>query len=296
MNFFDLHCDSPYESWKREESFQNGDLAITAQKASVFDLFRAVCAIWIPDEYPYPRQRYKDIITNFKGQTRIAERYEDLSDKQAFLLSLEGASMIEDLSDVDELYGDGIMSITLTWNGKNKIAGGCNTAGEFTEFGRRVVNRMNELCMAVDLSHLNDRSFYPVLEAADRVLASHTACRSITHLRRNMTDEQLLAVAKKGGIIGLCLYPPFLGEGDALENFYRHLTHLISLGLKENICIGSDFDGAKMDKRLDSADKMDILYKYLNYKGLSNSLLDGLFYNNAQRYFCALLKLRSDKK
>ncbi|MBE6766778.1 MAG: hypothetical protein E7550_04230 [Ruminococcaceae bacterium] len=295
MNFFDLHCDSPYESMRRNQSFQNGDLAVTADKGSVFDFWREICAVWIPDEHPFPRRRYKEILDNFKCQIKTAENVDDLAENRAFLLSLEGASLIESEADVDMLYNDGIMAVTLTWNGKNKIAGGVNTAGRFTEFGRRIVRRMNDRVIAADLSHLNDRSFFDVISEAEYVFASHTACRSICHVRRNMTDEQLSAIAEKGGIIGLCLYPKFLGEGDTFENLYRHISHMISMGLEQNIAIGSDFDGAKMDKRLDTVDKIVILYKYLKNKGLSEDVLERLFYKNAQNYFCGLLKLRSDK-
>ncbi len=289
MNFFDLHIDSPYESYKRKESFKSGDLAVTAEKGSVFDLFSALCAIWIPDEIQNPISRYKAVLEHWKREVTIARKREDLGQKSAFFLSLEGASLIDCCEDVDMLYSDGIRAITLTWNGQNKIAGGVNSAGEFTAFGRRVLERINDRGIATDLSHLNDRSFYPVLEAAKYPFASHTACRDVHHVRRNLTDEQIKLIAKREGVIGLCLYPRFLGEGDPFSSFYSHVSHLLFMGLENNIAIGSDFDGAKMDKRLDSADKMDILYYYLKNKGLKGETLEKLFYKNAHNFFAQVL-------
>ncbi len=289
MDFFDLHSDSPFESFKRNQSFTDGDLAVTLAKASVFDNWRQICAIWVPDEHKDPKGRYKAILKHFKAQVKIAKTEEDIKKKNAFLISLEGGALIEETGDIDTLYDDGIRVITLTWNGKNKIAGGTNTAGEFTPFGRRVVDRMNERGMAVDVSHLNDRSFFEVLEAAEHPLATHSCCRDVYHVRRNMTDEQILALTGRGGIIGLCLYPQFLGEGSVLENFHTHLSHLLYMGLEDFVAIGTDFDGAKMDKTLDSVDKMAVLYNYLKDRGLSGALLHKLFYKNAQDFFCALL-------
>lgn len=289
MDFFDLHIDSPYESYKNNQSFINGDLAVTLRKGSVFDNWKSVCAIWIPDEHKDPKGRYNAVKEHFCKQIEVAKTGADLENKNAFLLSLEGGAFIENEEDIDSLYFDGIKLITLTWNGKNKIAGGANTAGEFTPFGKCIVRRMNERRMAVDLSHLNDRSFFPVLDAAEFVLASHSCCRDVHHVRRNLSDEQIRALCARGGILGLCLYPQFLGDEGVLPDFYRHLSHLLFMGLEDNIAIGSDFDGAKMDKTLDSVDKMAVLYNYLRDKGLNDIILNKLFYKNAQTFFCALL-------
>ncbi|MBR3593525.1 MAG: membrane dipeptidase [Clostridia bacterium] len=291
MDFFDLHTDWPFEAFKRKENFKNGDLAVTLAGGSVFRYWRALCAIWIPDEHPTPRARYREVLAYLKGQTEIAKTAADLEEKTAFLLSLEGASLIENEADVDMLFQDGVRALSLTWNGKNKLAGGSNTAGEFTALGERVVMRMNERGIAVDVSHLNDCSFEGAVAAAKHVFASHSCCRDVCHVRRNLTLGQIRKICDKGGIIGLCLYPKFLGEGDCLENFYRHLDFLVSHGFEQNIAIGSDFDGAKMDKRLDAVDKMAVLYNYLKNKGLNEEFLHRLFYKNAQDYFYALLKL-----
>ncbi len=290
MDLFDLHCDSPYESQKRCESFINGNLAVTIDKGRVFGKWRQLCAIWIPDECKDGYERYKTIRDFFKAQIKLSESAEDLCQNRAFFLTLEGGNVINEISDVDTLYKDGIRVVTLTWNGKNKIAGGSNTNAPLSDFGREVINRMNELKMAVDLSHLNDRSFGDVIKCAEYPIATHVCCRDVYHVRRNMTDSQLVSVAKKGGIIGLCLYPEFLGEGDVFINFSHHLRHMLELGLADNVAVGSDFDGAKMDKTLDSVDKMPILYNYLINNGFDEEILSKLFFKNAEGYFNRLLK------
>ncbi len=290
MDLFDLHCDSPYESQKRCESFINGNLAVTCHKGRAFGKWRQLCAIWIPDECKDGRERYNAMRDFFRSQVKISYSSEALSQNRAFFLTLEGGGIIENVNDVDRLYEDGIRVVTLTWNGKNKIAGGSNTNAPLTDFGRDVINRMNELKMAVDVSHLNDRSFNEVIKCAQYPIATHVCCRDVYHVRRNMTDEQLELVAQKGGIIGLCLYPKFLGEGNVFSNFALHLRHMIDIGLVDSVAIGSDFDGAKMDKTLDSVDKMPILYNYLINDGFDSDTLSKLFFKNAEAYFGALLK------
>ncbi len=285
MDFFDLHCDTPYESYKRGEQFLDGNLAVTLEKGSIFGRWAQALAIWIPDEVENPKERYFAVRDNLLRQVKLAEASSDLTENRAFLLTLEGGAVIDTLFDVDMLYNDGVRVVTLTWNGKNKIAGGSNTAATLTNFGREVIKRFNELKIATDLSHLNDQSFSEVIKCAEYPIATHVCCRDVYHVRRNITDAQIKSITDKGGIIGLCLYPKFLGDGDFFSDFRAHLYHLLGMGLADFIAIGSDFDGAKMDKRLDSIDKMPILYKYLKLNGLSEELLYKLFYKNAKDYF-----------
>ena len=285
MDFFDLHCDSPYEAERLGESFKSGNLAVTLDKGASFEKWVQVCAVWVPDECANPKERYRKIVDNFRSQVKVCKSAKDLEKDRAFMLSLEGGAVIDTLEDVDTLYSDGVRIVTLTWNGKNKIAGGSNTAAPLTDFGKEVIEKLNSRKMVTDLSHLNDRSFSEGIKHASYPIATHVCCRDVYHVRRNITDEQIKKITQKGGIIGLCLYPKFLGEGDIFSDFLRHLYHLCDMGFSDFLAIGSDFDGAKMDKRLDSVDKMPVLYNYLKLNGFSDELLYKLFYKNAKDYF-----------
>lgn len=289
MKFFDLHCDTPYEIYKKCVPFKNGDCAVNAEKGEVFDKWCQLCAVWVPDDDKEPQKRFLDICQNFKAQTDVFEKREDLEKDACFMLTLEGGAPIKSIEDVDMLYAHGVRVVTLTWNGKNKIAGGANTNAPLTNFGKKVIMRMNELGIAVDLSHINDRSFFDVCDLADRVLATHSCCRSIANVPRNLTDEQIKAIINKRGLIGICLYPRFLGGDDVFPLFSRHLSHILSLGGENAVAIGSDFDGANMAKELDSVDKIPRLYKYLS-KNYDKQLLDKLFYDNAFNFFWGSVK------
>ena len=200
------------------------------------------------------------------------------------VFAVEGGSVIGDNIDLlYELKKDGIKFITLTWNSENLIAGGSKSQKGLTDFGKRVIKEMNRLNIAVDVSHLNDKSFYEVMENAEKVLATHSNCRSICNHKRNLTDDQIKLIAQKGGIIGLNFYPEFLGDS-FFEDIYKNIYHLCEMGLQNNIAIGSDFDGADMPKEMKDISRIPDLYCKLFQKGLSDSLLYKIFYKNANDF------------
>src|SRR2546422_7126092 len=135
----------------------------------------------------------------------------------AALLGVEGGHAIENsLDKLDSLYALGVRYMTLTWNNGNDWAGAStdpHRAGGLTAFGKRVVRRMNELGMLVDVSHVSDSTFWDVVATSSRpVIASHSACRALAHHPRNLTDEQLQAIARTGGVVGINFYPVFLDD------------------------------------------------------------------------------------
>ena len=146
----------------------------------------------------------------------------------AALMGVEGGHAIENsLAKLDSLYRLGARYMTLTWNNGNDWAGSSTDAarqGGLTAFGRRVVRRMNELGMLVDVSHVSDATFWDVLATTTRpVIASHSSCRALAHHPRNLSDDQLRAIAKNGGVVGINFYPVFLDE--PFRHEYEALRH-----------------------------------------------------------------------
>jgi membrane dipeptidase len=137
----------------------------------------------------------------------------------AVLMGVEGGHAIENsLEKLDTLYGRGVRYMTLTWNNGNDWAGASmdrrpRGGGGLTDFGRRVVRRMNELGMLVDVSHVSDSTFWDVLKVATRpVIASHSSCRALASHPRNLSDDQLRAIAGNGGVVGINFFPVFLDD------------------------------------------------------------------------------------
>ena len=135
----------------------------------------------------------------------------------AALMGVEGGHAIENsLENLDSLYRLGVRYMTLTWNNGNDWAGSSTDPerhGGLTSFGHQVVGRMNQLGMLVDVSHVSDATFRDVLATSTRpVIASHSSCRALAHHPRNLSDEQLRAIARNGGVVGINFYPVFLDE------------------------------------------------------------------------------------
>jgi membrane dipeptidase len=135
----------------------------------------------------------------------------------AALMGVEGGHAIENsVEKLDSLYRLGVRYMTLTWSNGNDWAGSSGDPGRhggLTPLGRRVVRRMNELGMLVDVSHVSDQTFWDVMATTTRpIIASHSSCRALAHHPRNLSDDQLRAIAKNGGVVGINFYPVFLDE------------------------------------------------------------------------------------
>lgn len=279
MDFFDLHCDTAYEMYVKNQEFKVNKLAVSGVKGEIFENWNQTFAVWIKENEENPFVFYKNVLRHLK---------KSLCGKVNPVFAVEGGSVIE--NDIDRLYQlqkDGIKFLTLTWNGENLIAGGAKSDKNLTDFGKGVIEEMNKIGMAVDLSHLNDKSFYSVIQRADKILASHSNCRSVCNHKRNLTDEQIKLITKKGGIIGLNFYPEFLG-GNFYDDIYRNIYHLCEIGAQNNIAIGSDFDGAKMCDEMRDITRIPVLYGKLLEKGLKKPLLDKIFYKNANEFMLNL--------
>ena len=143
----------------------------------------------------------------------------------------------------------GVVYITLCHNGDNDIcdsARGCNTHNGVSQFGERVIEQMNLNGIMVDLSHAGEKSFYDALDiSATPIVCSHSNCRALCDHPRNLTDDQLRALARRGGVAHITLYPGFLrqsGQATILDAM-SHLEHAIQVMGIDHVGLGTDFDG-----------------------------------------------------
>ncbi|WP_266205603.1 dipeptidase [Pontibacter kalidii] len=152
--------------------------------------------------------------------------------KMAALIGVEGGHMIDnDLQKLEQLYNRGTRYLTLTWNNSTPWASSAadETSGKLpkakrglSKKGRQIVSRMNELGMLVDLSHVGEKTFWDVMAVTTKpVLVSHSCVHSINPIPRNLTDKQIKAVAKNGGVIHLNFFSDFLDSEfrTRLKNF-----------------------------------------------------------------------------
>jgi len=169
--------------------------------------------------------------------------------KAAAVLTIEGGECLDtDVSNVRIMKELGVLAIGLTWNERNMIADGVGeerTGGGLTNFGVEVIGEMNRAGVIVDVSHLSEAGFWNVIEVSRKpTIASHSNAKAICNHRRNLTDEQLLALAKNGGVTGMNFARDFVAEKNAdLLGVIRHIEHICALVGTDHVGLGSDFDG-----------------------------------------------------
>ncbi len=280
MNFFDLHCDTAYRCYCENLNLCNNTLAVSPQKAQIFDNWYQCFAIFIKDGTQNPFEYYKNALKNFKVQ--LLNKTDNLTP----IFTVEGGALIgDDLTRIETMYNDGIRALTLTWNGENQIAGGAYTDIGLKDFGKFVIKQLNKFNIMTDLSHLNKKSFFSALELANKPIITHSCLQTVHNHKRNIDDNQLKALVQKGGILGLCFYPEFLGQGNVFEKIYMNVFHVLDMGFEDYLSIGSDFDGADMNKNLYDISAVPMLYQYLKLKKISDKILNKIFFNNAYNFF-----------
>ncbi|MBB4685736.1 dipeptidase [Amycolatopsis jiangsuensis] len=195
-----------------------------------------------PDRYVLARTT-EDVRTA-KATGRLAVAF-DLEDTRPL-----GGSV-----DLVQTYYDlGVRTMLLTYNQRNAAGSGCHdeTDGGVTEFGREVVAEMNRVGMVVDAAHCSYRTSMDVFAASSApVVLSHTAARAVHDHERNVWDDQMLACAATGGVVGIDGVGIFLGDNDAsTEALVRHLDHAVELVGWEHVGLGLDFCFGSADAEL----------------------------------------------
>lgn len=181
-----------------------------------------------------------------------SDLYEDKrKGRRSIMLGIEnGLALNHDISNVRYFARRGVVYITLCHNGDNDIcdsARGCNTHGGVSRFGEQVIKEMNRCGIMVDLSHAGEKSFYDALSISSKpIVCSHSNCKALCDVPRNLTDDQLRTLAKHGGVAHITLYHGFL-RNDSQEatvmDAIAHLEHAISVMGIEHVGLGTDFDG-----------------------------------------------------
>lgn len=207
--------------------------------------------------------------------------------KIAALLSIEGGEILQgELSTLRMFYRLGVRSICLTWNNRNEIADGADeeaSGGGLTRFGEDVVREMNSIGMIIDLSHISSKGFFDVINISKKpVIVSHSNAMKICSHRRNLNDEQIYAIKKNGGVIGINLYPYFLNntKNASVTDVLKHIEHIAGIAGDDHIGIGSDFDGIDcIPQGINGVEDLDIIFNELlklNYKQESVEKIAGL--------------------
>lgn len=162
-------------------------------------------------------------------------------------LHFQGGNPIEaDLDLIDAFHALGVRVFQLTYNARNFIGDGCLEDANvgLSTFGRKVVRRLDERKIAIDISHVGVRtSLEAIALASGPVVATHANARAVCDSPRNLTDQQIRAVAATGGVIGLCAFPAFVSSAPepTLEQLIDHADHISDLVGPAHVGLGLDF-------------------------------------------------------
>ena len=170
--------------------------------------------------------------------------------KKAIMLGIEnGYAIGNDISNIERFRNRGVVYMTLCHNGNNQLCGSARFNEEglgVNAFGEQVIKEMNRVGMMVDISHAGEQTFYDALDISSKpIVASHSSARALCNHPRNLTDDQLKALADKGGVAQVTLYSGFLKEQGmaTIQDAIDHLNHMVNIMGIEHVGIGTDFDG-----------------------------------------------------
>jgi membrane dipeptidase len=174
--------------------------------------------------------------------------------KIGVILGMQDANHIRTVEDIDRFYAAGQRLTQLTYNSVNRLGSGCMAARDtgLTGFGAEVVTRMNDIGMAVDVSHSGERTSLDAIEASKKpVLITHSNCRELANAPRCKSDDVIVAAARKGGVIGLTGVRHFVHAGDpvTIENALDHFDRAVRIAGIEHVGVGSDLDLDGRDRR-----------------------------------------------
>lgn len=230
------------------------------------------------------------------GRFRVVRTATDLhraraDGARAGFLSMEGVHPLEgDLSRVAALVARGVISFGLAHFHANHACRpafglGRRDGAGLSPWGRELVQTLAEAGAIIDLTHINRRGYFEVLEQTESpVMVSHTGVAGATPHWRNLDDEQIRAVARRGGVIGVIFARNFVG-GDSIDAVVRHLRHLIDVGGDAVASLGSDFDGMIVPvKGLRDVTGLVALREALRRAGLAARTVDGIMGDNALRF------------
>jgi membrane dipeptidase len=265
-----------------------------------------------PLEYQYAHEFTVSVIesayqieSQSQGKVKIIHNEQELDwsiahDVLAMVLHIEGAAAINpELTDMDEFYQRGLRSIGLVWSRPNGFGFGVpfqyphspDIGPGLTNAGKNLVAKCNELGIILDLAHLNEKGFWDVAGITKYpIVVSHTGVHALSPSSRNLTDEQIDAVGKSDGIIGIMFQPTFFlfsdekpitsESGVTIKDIVKHIDYVAKRIGIDHVALGSDFDGAEMPAEIKDATGLPKLIDGLRELGYADQAIEQIASKN----------------
>ncbi|GAB6106734.1 dipeptidase [Fusibacter bizertensis] len=281
-----------------------------------------IFVVWIdtpPDNKP--EIRFKEIVDAMHAELdenanhlHAVKKMEDFDiaaslGKFPIVLGIEGMDGLKNLSELEQMYNEGFRHASLTWNTANAFATGVkgNPNGGLTQMGIKAIELMESKGMLVDVSHLNEKSFWDVVKYAKKpFIASHSNARKLCNVPRNLSDAQILAIKKSDGLIGLNAFREFIhvdSDKQTLSSYVDHIVYMVKLAGIDHVGLGFDFvdylDEDAMGtfatgdlmytKELENCTKAQGIVKELAQRGFSTDDIHKICFNNFMRVLALTL-------
>ncbi|MRX73316.1 membrane dipeptidase [Bacillus lacus] len=256
----------------------------------------------------WTEERNSDVFTITPTVKEIEKAVKD--GRIAAVPTVEGAYSIDKDNAIGLLhqYRDlGIRAITFTWNYSNALGEGANrtygdpsrtpSQGGLTPLGKTVAEEMNKLGMIIDVSHMAESTFWDVMKVTKApVMATHSGVYSLRNHVRNLTDDQLKAIAKNRGVVGVVFYPDFLTYGwpekqNTLKDYVDHIDYIVNLIGIDYVALGSDFDGGPLPSDIQDSSELYKVTEELVKRGYSKKDIEKLLGKNTLRLLKEVEKL-----
>lgn len=313
MSIFDGHCDVLFKMWEKKDRTifyqKHEELQASFERLRLGGVKVQTMAVFVPAELPKEQRHYAALEMIDILHHEVLDQHENVQllttaeqlkaiDKNDgilyILLSLEGADALQgDLTYLRTYYQLGMRSLGLTWNYRNEVADGVlerNPAGLST-FGFALIEELNRLRIAIDTSHLAEKGFWDCVEVSKQpIMASHSNARALFDHPRNLNDEQIKAIFKTEGLIGINFVPYFYTADSKVKinDVLKHIDYLLSLGGEDYVGFGSDFDGiSKTIQGLENATQWTHFAELL-HRHYPDQVVQKLLFNNWKDYYLRL--------
>lgn len=260
---------------------------------------------------------YSESISHFHRMENLLEAVN--SERIVTMLSIENASCfaeeeepLQSVLDRLERIIDSIAKpfyISFTWNQENRFGGGAHTTAGLKADGISLMRFLHGKGIAIDLSHTSDALAYDILNMAEKeslavpIIASHSNCRSVTDVARNLPDELIKAIVSRNGVIGINFVRSFVGKSD-INLIVKHLEHFLSLGAEQNLSFGADFyygldvspEHRKPSEEMffpgydDASAYPKVIELWQKHLNLSKEVIRNIAFDNLQRFILSTLR------
>lgn len=319
MKYFDMHCDTVGLCAKSGGDLYHIDGSmVDFEKMAKGDALAQCFAVFLPpptmwentgikkiedeDYIAICRKIILDSVSAHSDIIAMAYNGQDIENnakngKMSAVLTMEDGRAVQGkLENLKRFYDDGFRALSLTWNFVNCFGSPNSTnpqimSAGLSDFGKEAVEYMQQLGMLVDVSHLSEGGFLDVAEICKKpFIATHSNARALSPHQRNLSDNQIKALANVGGVTGLNFCPQFLNEDitcdvETKELIVKHAKHIVNVGGIDVCGLGSDFDGITGKLEIGTSRDMPILAHEFSKAGFTDDEIEKIFYKNVLRVF-----------